>query len=61
MDKRDADRPDWLPSPEFVARWNAAEHRRGKPYATATDPMVMYAWHLVIEDRRRPFLFVSGC
>lgn len=39
-----SDRPTWLPTMEFVARFNAAEFRRGKPWAGPLDGMVLLMW-----------------
>ncbi len=50
--------PPWW----FVQQWNAQPHRRGKPYAGITDPLVMLAWHLATEDLRKPgpLLLITG-
>ena len=53
--------PSLLPPQWFVERWNLMGHR-GAPYATALDPLVMMAWHLVTEPARKPFRIpITSC
>lgn len=46
------ERPDWLPTLEFVIRLNAAEFRRGKPWLGPLDGLTLLLWHFEQEALR---------
>jgi len=57
------DRPAWLPTMEFVARYNAAPFRRGKPRAGPLDGMVLLMWHMerkALEIKPSDMIMITG-
>jgi hypothetical protein len=49
-----------VPPMDFAARVNAAESRRGKPYLSALDPLMLLLWHQAAQPPPQGSWLITG-